>query len=81
MKFDFIITLKKGVLGFLTGLAGVIVAALIQALTNYNPTICSAEITDNCTPQYVYTLYMAIIPVITGFLVGIANWLKNKNNG
>lgn len=76
---NWIITLKKGVLGLLTGLAGVIVMKIVEAITNYNPTVCTAEVTTNCTSQVVASAYFAIIPVVSAFLVGIANWLKNRS--
>lgn len=79
MGFNFLVTLKKSVLGFFTGLAAVIVLGIAQTLTNYNPIICTAEITENCTPQLIVTGYMSIVPVVAGFLVGIGNWLKNRN--
>lgn len=79
MNFNFFTTLKKGVIGFVTGLAAVVVLSVVQALSSYNPVICSKEIVDNCTPQFIYTAYMGIIPVVTGALVGVANWLKNRN--
>lgn len=72
------ITLKKGFLGFATGLAAAIIFGIIQAISNYKPVVCSAEIVDNCTPQFVSTLYYSIIPVVTGALVAFANWLKNR---
>lgn len=80
MKFDFLIAFKKGILGFFTGLAAVVVFGIVQAITNYQPTICTKEVIENCTPQFVATAYYAIVPTIVGFLVGIANWLKNKGN-
>jgi len=76
---NWFITLKKGILGLLTGLAATIVFGIVQAITSYNPVICSDTVTTNCTPGYVSTAYYAIIPIVTSFLVGIANWLKNRN--
>ena len=72
------ITLKKGLMGFATGLAAAIIFGVIQAISNYKPVVCSAEIVENCTPQYISTLYYSIIPVVTGSLVALANWLKNR---
>lgn len=71
-------TIKKAILGLLVGLAAAVVFGAIQAVSNYNPIVCSATITENCTPQYIATGYYAIIPVVVGFLTGIANWLKNR---
>lgn len=79
MKFDFLITIKKGFIGFITGLAAVVVFGVVQAITDYKPIVCSAEITTNCTPQFISTAYYAIVPTIVGFLVGVANWLKNRS--
>lgn len=78
MNFDFVKTIKKGFLGFLTGLAAAAVLGAAQALTNYNPVICTAEVTENCTPQFLMTAYLAIIPAVTGALVAAANWIKNR---
>lgn len=75
---DFLKMLQKGILGFFTGLAAVIVFGVVQSITNYQPTICTKEVVENCTPQFVATAYYAIVPVITGFLVGVGNWLKNR---
>ena len=75
---NYIITLKKAILGFLTGLAAVIIFGIVQSLTSYNPTICSDVIVTDCTPQWVASAYYMIIPTVTTFLVGIANWLKNR---
>jgi len=75
---NFLIMLKKGVLGFLTGLAAVIVLGIVESMSNYNPTVCTATITENCTPQIVVSAYLAIIPTVTGLLVAVANWLKNR---
>ena len=77
--YNFYTTFKKGILGFATGLAAAIVFGIIQAISNYKPVVCTAEIVDNCTPQFVSTLYYSIIPVVTGGLVAFANWLKNRN--
>jgi len=76
---NWFLTLKKSILGLLTGLAASIVFGIVQAITSYNPVICSSTVTENCTPQFVSSAYYAIIPVVTAFLVGIANWLKNRN--
>ena len=73
------ITFKKSILGFLTGLAAVVVLGIVQSISSYNPVVCTAEVTENCTPQFFVSLYMSIIPVVTAFLVGVANWLKNRN--
>jgi len=76
---SWIVTIKKGVLGFFTGLTAVVVLGVVQSLSNYNPVICSTEVTENCTPQFVVSAYMSIVPVVSAFLVSIANWLKNRN--
>lgn len=72
MKYNIFITLKKGVLGFLTGLAAAIIMAVIQAITNYQP---SPE-----TPVYVKNLWLLVIPMATGPLVMLSNYLKNRSN-
>ena len=66
---NWFLTLKKSILGLLTGLAASIVFGIVQAITSYNPVICSSTVTENCTPQFVSTAYYAIIPVVTAFLV------------
>lgn len=76
---NYVIMLKKSVLGFFTGLAAVIVLGIVQNITEYSPIACSATITDNCLPQWLIVLYNGIVPVVCGFLVGLANWLKNRN--
>jgi hypothetical protein len=78
--FNIWITVKKSAVGFLTGLAAVVVLSISQGIASYNPVVCTAEITENCTPSFVVSLWLGIIPVVTGFLVGVANWLKNKDN-
>lgn len=80
MKFDIMIMLKKGFLGFIYSLMGVVVMAVVQALSSYKPAVCSAEIIDNCTPQFIVTLYYAIVPTVTGALIAFANYLKNRKN-
>lgn len=72
--------LTKSALGLLTGLAAVIVLGIVQSLTNYQPVICSVTITENCTPQFVASAYLAIVPIVSAFLVGIANWLKHRRD-
>lgn len=69
---------KKGVLGFLTGLAAAVLFGVIQALSNYKPIVCSETITENCTPQLVSTLYYGIIPIVVGAITAAANWFKNR---
>lgn len=76
---NYFITLKKGVLGFATGLAATVVLAVAASLTNYNPVVCSATVTENCTPQFIVAGYMMIIPALTGVLTALANWLKNRD--
>jgi len=71
---------KKGCLGFFTGLTAVVVLGIVQSIANYNPVICSAEVTENCTPQIIVTGFQTIIPAVSAFLVGIANWLKHKSD-
>lgn len=77
---DWAKNITKGALGFFTGLAAVIVLGIAQQMTNYNPVVCTAEITENCTPQFVVTAYHALIPVVTGGLVSVGNWLKHRND-
>ena len=79
MNYNIFKSLQKGFLGFATGLAAAIIFGIIQAISNYKPVVCTAEIVDNCTPQFVSTLYYSVIPVVTGSLVAFANWLKNRN--
>lgn len=79
MNFNFLTTVKKGIIGFVTGLAAVIVFGVVQAITDYKPVVCSKDIVENCTPQFITTAYYAIVPIVTGALVGVANWLKNRN--
>lgn len=76
---NWVITIKKSLLGFLTGLAAVIVLGIIQSISSYNPVVCSAEVVENCTPQFIVSAYSSIIPIVTAVLVGFANWLKNRN--
>lgn len=76
---NWFITIKKSALGFFTGLAAVIVLGISQSITNYNPVICTAEIVENCTPGAMVTAYQAVIPAVSAFLVGAANWLKHRN--
>ena len=76
---NFFITFKKGILGFLTGLSAIVVLGIVEAMTNFKPTACSETITTDCTPQLIITAYYAIVPAVTGVLVGVANWLKNRN--
>lgn len=75
---DYLIVFKKGILGFVTGLAAVILLAIAQAFTSYQPVVCSAAITENCTPAFMHTVYLSIVPMVTGSLVALANWLKNR---
>ena len=78
---NYVKLLTKGALGFITGLAAVIVLGIVQSISGYNPTVCSdttpAGVT--CTPQLLVSAYQMVIPVVTAFLVGLANWLKNKS--
>ena len=71
--YNFTTTLKKSILGFVTGLAAVVILAIAQAITNYQPT------TE--TPTWLQTIYLSIIPMVTSALVGLANYLKNKDKG
>ena len=75
---DYLKMLKKGVLGFFTGLAAIIILGVVQSMSNFNPTVCSAEVVDKCTPQIIITAYQFIIPTVSAFLAGIANWLKHR---
>lgn len=77
--FSSVTMLKKGILGFLTGLAAVAILGIVQALSSYNPVACTDTVTENCTPQLIVLAYGAIVPVVTGGLVAFANWLKNRN--
>lgn len=76
---NYFITFKKGILGFLTGLAATIILAIVSAMTNYNPVVCTATVTEDCTPKFIVSAYMMIIPLATGSLVALANWLKNRD--
>lgn len=71
MKYDFMITLKKGFVGLLTGLATAIIAAVSQAIINYN--------VGPDAPGYLSSAWVVIAPIINGQLVGLANWLKNRD--
>lgn len=73
------ITLKKGIIAFLMGLAATVVFAIIQAVSNYNPVVCSDTVTVDCSPKFIVAAYMSIIPIIVGGLTGIGNWLKSRN--
>lgn len=79
-SMNYLKMLKKGFLGFFTGLAAVIVLGIVQSISSYNPVVCSETVVDNCTSQFVISAYQAIIPIVTAFLVGIANWLKHKSD-
>ena len=76
---DYLKMLKKGFLGFFTGLAAVIVLGIIQSMASYNPVVCSAEIVENCTPKFMVAAYQMVIPAVSAFLVGVANWLKHRS--
>lgn len=67
---NFFVTLKKAALGFFTGLAAVVVMSVAQAVTNYQP---GPEV-----PAFIKTAWLAIVPTVGAFLVGIANWLKHR---
>jgi len=75
---DYLKMLKKGILGFFTGLAAVIILGIVQSMANFNPVVCSAEVVENCTPQIIVTAYQFIIPTVSACLVGVANWLKHR---
>ena len=77
---DYVKMLKKGILGFITGLAAVIVLGVSQQIAEYNPVACTAVITENCTPQVVISLYYAIVPTVVGSLAALANWLKHRKD-
>lgn len=77
--FSSLIMVKKGILGFLTGLAAVVVLGIVQTLSSYNPIACSENVTENCTPAVIVLAYTSVVPIVTGALVAFANWLKNKN--
>jgi MFS superfamily sulfate permease-like transporter len=66
---NFAITLKKALLGFITGLASVIIASVAQGLLNYH--------LDENSPQFLHSAWLVVAPLINGHLVGLANWLKN----
>lgn len=76
---NYLTTLKKSILGFLTGLSAVIVLGVVQSITNYVPVACSADITMECLPSWLLIAYQAIVPTVCAVLVGLANWLKNRN--
>ena len=80
MKFNIWISLKKGIIGFIYSLVAVVIMAVVKAMTDYQPVVCTKEIVENCTPQYIISAYYSIVPVITGSLIAFANWLKNRNN-
>lgn len=80
MKFNIVIMLKKSLFGFIYSLIGVIIMAVVQALTEYKPVVCTKEIIENCTPQFIVTAYYGIVPAVTGSLIAAANWFKNRNN-
>ena len=77
--YNIFITLKKSLLGFATGLVAVIALGIAQSIASYQPVICSETVVDNCTPQFVANLWLGVVPVVSAFFVGIANWLKNRN--
>jgi H+/Cl- antiporter ClcA len=79
-SMDWIKTLSKSILGLFTGAAAVAVLAVAQALSSYNPVICSETVVENCTPQFVASAWLAVVPAVSAFLVGIANWLKHRND-
>lgn len=74
------ITLKKSVLGFLAGLAAVIIAGVIKAVTDYVPVSCSSTVTENCLPSFLFYAYQAIVPAVIAGLVALTNWLKHRND-
>jgi hypothetical protein len=71
--------IQKGVLGLLTGLAAAAVFGAVQSISDYNPVVCSAEITTNCTSQFVSSLYYSIIPLVISGLTMVGNWLKHRD--
>jgi len=75
---DYLKMLKKGILGFFTGLAAVIVLGIVQSMASYTPVVCSAEVVDKCTPPFMVAAYQMIIPTVSACLVGVANWLKHR---
>jgi len=74
------ITLKKAVLGFLAGLAAVVVAGVIKSITDYVPVACSSTVTENCLPGYLLYIYQGIVPAVIAGLVAFSNWLKHRND-
>jgi len=68
---SFLITFKKMILGFLTGLAAVVVLGVVQSISDYQ---CDAEVSG-----LICQVWLLVVPIVTSFLVGIANWLKNRN--
>lgn len=72
--------IKKGILGALTGLAASVVSAIAMGIMNYQPIACSETVIDKCLPQFVVNLYSnSLVPLMTGALVALANWLKNRD--
>lgn len=73
------IMMKKGFVGAITGLAAAVVSAIVVGIASYQPVACSETVVDNCLPQFVVNLYSnSLVPIITGALVALANWLKNR---
>ena len=77
---DWVKTLQKGLLSFVTGLTATVIFGIIQAVTNYQPVICSETVVDHCTPRLISTAYYAIIPTLVGVLSALHNWLKHKDD-
>jgi hypothetical protein len=77
---NYFITIKKAVLGLLTGLAAAVVSAMVTGVMAYQPVVCSAEVTEACLPPFFANLYSnSLVPFICAGLVALANWLKNRN--
>lgn len=75
---DWAKTLWKSFVGFLVGLAAVVLMGVAQAISNYKPIICTELITTDCTPQFVSTVFYSIVPIVVGGIYGVVNWLKNR---
>lgn len=69
----------KGILGLLTGLVAVVVLGIAQSVSNYNPTICSETVVENCTPQFVASAWLTVVPAVVGALTAFSNWIKHKD--
>ena len=76
---DYVKMLTKGILGVITGTVAVAVLGAAQAISGYQPVICSETITTGCTSQIVANIWLGVIPLVVGGLTSFANWIKHKN--